>query len=374
MENSLPVSGVWKLINEKSGIDADFDGKISITEALKSTPKQLSDILIDAIDAGVMPSQVAKFIKAVDRQNSALAQDAMRDYAKYAGGVSQKRLPLLDQLKGSDLYVKPKIVEEDPKGSHKELPGTKDKLKQDTEMVIDEIMSKRASINNWWEQPKYNPDFFKVNPGTYHRENAKYDISSLQMVAIPKSDAFGIKNYFRIPRRLPEDFVPLGRLNDALKTDEIFFKNTKSILDAKYKNTSNTFFINYTGHQGPVGAALSELNTPVFWQIFGDERIINSLQDWKESYMSNNFKNDTNACLLLEPNHGIPQINYDDLPPINTLKEKGINSFVVFTENRYGGSYTTDDLPNIDPPIIKYLQEAKAAGIDIHVEGVDFRD
>jgi len=232
-----------------------------------------------------------------------------------------------------------------------------------------------ARINEkWWEHPAHTmPDFLTKND-IYHKEDVKHDISALKKIVAPKENPYNIRQFFTIPDELPSNFTPQGRFGQFLKRDEEFFRNTKAILKEKYQDVSHSFFINFTGHQGSIGAALSEVNIPVFWQVIGDDRIINSLQDWKESFIKNDNSNNTNAALLLEPSHWIPatSILFGLLPQINTLKENGIKHLIVFTELLYGRSYSLADFPaKSDPPFLSYIQDA-SKHLEVIIEGTDY--
>jgi len=100
----IPINPTSSYIN----LSTDGNLSISIQEALKASPKELSGILMDAMDKKtVSPNNAAKFIKAIYRQSPELARSAMKYYSTIANYAPKKRLPLLNQLRETDLYFKP---------------------------------------------------------------------------------------------------------------------------------------------------------------------------------------------------------------------------------------------------------------------------
>jgi len=232
----------------------------------------------------------------------------------------------------------------------------------------------KAIKSNWWEKDQYTQlDFFKINSNIYRREGAKTPVSDLIKIIQPsKNGKLLIPHFFDLPPGLPYSFIPSGRIEDGLKRDEMFYSTAKTEMD-KLKNSTNTLFINYTGHQGPVAAVLAENGIPLSWQVKGDERIINSLQDWISFIEKNTCSNNTNTGLILEPDHDRrTRIDVSNLPSADYLKEKGIRSVVVFAEEAFGGSYALSQFPDTNDPAFKiYLLNLEQSGIDVKIIGLD---
>lgn len=227
----------------------------------------------------------------------------------------------------------------------------------------------------WWKKPKYTlPNFFEINQRLikYFRKNENHSISKLLLMIQPPSNAFlSMPHHFNLPEGLPADFIPLGRIEDGLRRDEMFYKHAK-ITMLKYKNAENTIFFNYTGHQGGVATALAEQSIPLYWQLDGNERIINSLQDWIGIIANNSNKKRTCAGIMLEPNHGLGSLDASHLPKAEYLQEHGITNIIVFSENRFGRKYSLDAISEKnDPELILYLQNLEKQGFKITVIGLE---
>jgi hypothetical protein len=244
----------------------------------------------------------------------------------------------------------------------------------------EERIMERSEKNREWKFPQYRiPNFFEINKDIYHRPLARLSPVELQSKFQPRSkqwlDVFG--HSIETPSDMPAGFSPIGRIGDGLKRDEMFHQHAQTIIQNRYQNAKNTLFINYTGHEGPVAAALAKRNIPTYWRLTASSRILDQMQDWREDVTQSNGKNDSNAGLILEPNHGgggsVP-ITLSQLPDIATLKAKGITKIVVFTEDTYSEK-APHDYRKVESnwPDLEFRQFVAAAGqkFDIAVEGLD---
>lgn len=229
----------------------------------------------------------------------------------------------------------------------------------------------------FWERPMYtNPQFFKLNKGFRFRpERGKKTIEQLIRLISPKDS--NLPHYLLLPEGIPLSLVPKGRYNDGLTRDEMFFYNARESL-SRYKDKKGIFFINYTGHQGPVAAVLAELGIPLYWQIDASSavasgRIINQIQDWIKEISSNQQENDRNLGVILEPNHGFggTNIRTEKLPSLEYLKKNGITEIVIFSEDKYGDSKRIENVNWPDKNFQNYFKYMEKNGIKVTIIGLD---
>jgi hypothetical protein len=224
----------------------------------------------------------------------------------------------------------------------------------------------------WQEEPMYKPDFFKNNPDIYHRTGKKHLLGVLLTLIKPNDTK--ISHYFTLPIGLSFDFKPIGRIGEFLKRDEKFYENARSELVA-LRNPKKTLFLNFTGHSGSVAAALAEKGIPIYWQMRGNERTINSLQDWIGKITANTKSNKTCAGLMLEPSHGAKDdvaVSIATLPTAADLQRMGLTTVIVFSENIFGRLHTVDSLVTAsDAAFINYLRGLETNGVKVQVSGLD---
>jgi hypothetical protein len=75
--DKIPVTQIWSLLDDKRKIDANNDQFISIPEALKTNPEELSSILRDATDDSVDPKKLANFMKNIFKRKSFIFLDIL---------------------------------------------------------------------------------------------------------------------------------------------------------------------------------------------------------------------------------------------------------------------------------------------------------
>lgn len=133
-----------------------------------------------------------------------------------------------------------------------------------------------------------------------------------------------------------ENLIVIGRANDRIDRDYLFFVNAENAL--KNLEIENSFFINYTGHCGSVGAALSKIGVPIVWHLFLDveaiaeKRVIEQIQDYYYILEENN-KTANSFGLMLESPHGrYETFDVGKFPAVEVLKENNIKSVYVFIE------------------------------------------
>lgn len=216
-----------------------------------------------------------------------------------------------------------------------------------------------------------------MNPAMIRKEHTRLDISALTQAIKPKSleDPFHksleTSHFFTVPKDFPSQFTPTGRIGEGLTRDESFYSAANSYLSSR-TDLHHLMFYNYTGHQAPVGAALADKGVPVYWQLNGDERIINAAQDYHESFQNNRFEITDSAAILLEPNHGGTVILTDRLPTGATLKAAGIYEIVVFSEDPFENQsidLATSHMP--DRNFKDYLVSLQSQGIKITIVGLE---
>ena len=134
-----------------------------------------------------------------------------------------------------------------------------------------------------------------------------------------------------------DKLIPFGRSNTYINRDYIFFQNTKNAL--KNLEPKNALFINYTGHCGPVGAALKSKNIPLIWNLKLDEdalaekRIIEQIQDYYNELSTPENHEICNLGLMLESPHGdFETFEVSKLLTSSQLKQKQIKKIYIFVE------------------------------------------
>lgn len=236
----------------------------------------------------------------------------------------------------------------------------------------------------WWKRPRYAPDFFDKNPAIYHRtrQNPETERQMMQNIILPGQrlprTAFQLRlaanQYFTRPTSLPMDFVPAGRIGDELRYEELFFTQAQKALQS-LKSLDHILFLNYTGHQGGVGAALADKGIPVYWQLGGNERIINSVYNFQDHFAQNSLAQSSSAAIMLEPNHGGTRIDVSLLPSAQQLRIAKISEVVVFSEGSPREQpYSIDELIATDVNFVKELRSYQKRGIHVRIIGVDARN
>ncbi|MCQ9207221.1 MAG: HEAT repeat domain-containing protein, partial [Omnitrophica bacterium] len=230
-----------------------------------------------------------------------------------------------------------------------------------------------ATERNWWEKPRYsNPKFFELNPDISRRPlDKRLAIEGLRQIATPKRNPLGISHFLSIPGAIPMNIVPTGRIGDNIELDDRYYENAKKTL-ASMKDAKQTCFINYTGHQGPVGACLAQMDIPVYWQLVANERVLNALQDFAEYFQNNTFENDSNFAIVLEPKHAFIGVDILSLPSIYKLKNSNIKEIVVFSEDELGKTTNLRDFQKsgAEQEFADYLSELQKAGFPVKIVGL----
>lgn len=185
-----------------------------------------------------------------------------------------------------------------------------------------------------------------------------------------------------IPAGVPSDVVPFGRFNSDLRRDEAYLAATEKVLDRLGVLPGDTFFINYTGHQGAVGAALAHRGVPVYWGLTINERIADALQSFfpdlatRGPAHTQERVSPSATAIMLEPYHlrvGDFRSDIDVAKlPDSTMLRAAAKKVIVFTEDHAGKEPSVDDvhLPRPDEPFRDYLRSLSAAGVEVRVQGV----
>lgn len=233
----------------------------------------------------------------------------------------------------------------------------------------------------WWKRYNNTLDYFTgESANVYRRHYPRVKISSLVEAISPGARTpntdlhrrLAARHFFALPTKLPQDFISTGRYGTSLERDESFYTNARERLhriDIRHK-----FFINYTGHQGPVGAALAERYIPVYWQVFTKDRIVNTVQDYRLSFVNNKFSVKESAALMTEPKHQIDQtvlFQTHGLPDAEDLKREGINEVVVFGEDDPKKYISVDTFNCPNQNFRDYLKKLERNGIRITIYGLD---
>ena len=133
-----------------------------------------------------------------------------------------------------------------------------------------------------------------------------------------------------------ENLIVLGRANDYIDRDYVFYVNAQNALNEI--EIENSFFINYTGHCGPVGAVLAKKGVPLIWNLyleneaFVEKRIVEQIQDYYFD-LESKPKSKNSLGLMLECQHGeFEPFVVQNFPTIEFLKEKNIKDVYIFVE------------------------------------------
>lgn len=226
----------------------------------------------------------------------------------------------------------------------------------------------------WFEDASYTRFQYFANTCKcikYKKGRGKYTVREL-------CSAFsGPLDSVTLSPNLSESLIVYGRKGDTIDRDNEFYVHTKKAIN---QNMSKTLFINYTGHCGPVAAALCEKGvTNLIWNLkldtdnIAEERILGQLQDYSQSIINSERKESKNIGLLLEPAHGFAQtIDYDNLPRIKTLKKMGIEHVVVFVEKPFDEECSIEYIEKQRDLLFKqYIQSFIDASITVSIIGVD---
>lgn len=239
-----------------------------------------------------------------------------------------------------------------------------------------------VELDSPWREPRYTiPDFFLKNPGIYRKKGIpSRSADALRKMLQPKmnpwQDILGHRIDF--PSEMPAEFIPTGRIGDGLKRDEVFYRNAVVVMKKRYSEAKNILFVNYTGHEGPVAAALAKNKISSHWSLTASPRILDQIRDWvDEIARASQDALDSNVGLILEPNHGPTRIETWILPEVGEIQGRGIHKIVVFSEDRYSqssplpGSYRQLSKHWPDPEMEEFLNDANQLGIQIVVEGLE---
>lgn len=232
-----------------------------------------------------------------------------------------------------------------------------------------------SSQQNKWFEKKYYTDFQYFSNTCesieYKKGRGMYTVGEL-------SDIFsGQFDSVTLSPNLPESLIIYGRKGDTIDRDNEFYVHTKMVINP---SVSKTLYINYTGHCGPVAAALCENGiTNLIWNLKLDidnnaeERIIGQLQDYSQSLMNPERKKSDNIGLLLEPAHGFDQtIDYDNLPSVEIFKRLGMEHVVVFVEKSFDETCSIQDIEALeDENFKKYIKSFINAHISVSAIGID---
>jgi hypothetical protein len=192
-------------------------------------------------------------------------------------------------------------------------------------------------------------------------------------------------NRIAIPWGIPPGFVPFGRRGRALDRDR-FFEGAAETAIERLGDLSNTFFINYTGHQASVGAALAAKGVTVYWALDVNERIANAMQDRQTVLVGRDRERKTPkrspsaVALMLEPNHPTDlfappssEIRLRELPTLALLRGSSAQRVIVFNEDTAGDDVSVDRMKIGlgDDAFHRYLQTLSYHGIDVRVVGLN---
>lgn len=233
------------------------------------------------------------------------------------------------------------------------------------------------SKKKWFEDSEYtNEQYFKNASRSIERKKGRGVLSIAQIIDLMNKHV-GLINEVRLSDNLSRKLIHYGRKGDTIDRDFTFYTYAREYLDNN--KLTNTLFINYTGHSGPVAAALSEQNIPLFWQMdlsqdnIAEDRVLGQIQDYSTQISNNNGTNNSNMGLMLECPHGFENtLIHNDLPTSSDLLAKGIENVVIFTEDPYQEISTATS--ELIPGIQAYVEELKKAGIIIKYVGIDCRN
>lgn len=228
----------------------------------------------------------------------------------------------------------------------------------------------------WYEGKEYkNEQYFRNISKTILRKIGRGTLTISEMLRLINRNS-KLNNCFMLSDGIPKELIHHGRPGSTIDRDYTFYKYAKEYL--MNNPSTNTLYINYTGHSGPVAAALSHENIPLFWQMdlsqdsITEDRILGQIQDYSSEIIGNTGKNNTNMGLMLECPHGFENTIPNCLPDAKILLKEGIKKVVVFTEDLFIG-YHQKSSENIKG-IFNYLKGLSHAGIDIEFVGIDCRD
>ena len=361
--------GFWANAVGLSNYDTNKDNLISIQAAKLLSPGELSSLLINAISYGNNTEQLNSFMKDLYKVAPDLARNAMSDFSKCAL-VDPQRVELLNSFKGSDLYFEPKKYNM-PKTDRAQISL----LRLDKFRPAIKDVSMRLKNTNWWEKGLNDPKIRAKNPQVPYRltQTELAPVTMLSQIVNKSPVDSGLSNNVTFGD-VPGDYYPVGRPGDGMKRDAMFYNHAKESLQP-FTNTKGTVFINYTGHEGPVAAALAEHNIPLAWQISTpNERVIQQIQDYHRELGANNSSNDSNLGIILEPNHGGNTINLSNLPSLEYLRQRGLTEVVILSEDIYGTSNTLGSVKYPDSNFQDYLKGLESNGIKVKIIGLDVKE
>ncbi len=238
----------------------------------------------------------------------------------------------------------------------------------------------RDSNKKWFQAPIYTRKlYFKNASECIERKcgRGKFSIQELLEKISPKNN--NLKHTMRLSN-VPRSLIHYGRKGDTIDRDYMFYIYAQNFM--REHSSSNTLFINYTGHSGPVAAALAEHNIPTYWQMdlsednIAEDRILGQIQDYINIITKNENTNNSNLALMLEPPHSfIPTVIQSALPSIEALKLQKIRKIVIFTEDPFGEE--TNECPNSDTfflGIKSFVDKLTQSGFEIEFVGLDCKD
>ena len=226
----------------------------------------------------------------------------------------------------------------------------------------------------WFEDERYTDFQYFENTCKsikYKKGRGMYTVKDLYSIFSGPFDSV------MLSPNLSESLIVYGRIGDTIDRDNEFYIHTKRAIS---KSISKTLFINYTGHCGPVAAAMCENGvTNLIWNLkldtanIAEERILGQLQDYSQSIINTERKGNENIGLLLEPAHGFERtINYENLPSIDVFKRMGIEHVVILIEKPFDETCSMEDIEKLKDSLFKkYIHLFIDAGITASVIGVD---
>lgn len=207
------------------------------------------------------------------------------------------------------------------------------------------------------------------------RRTRQYDLKTLLEIVQPSEEIlsrFGHTVHF-IHFNSPHNAIPKGRHFITGSIDKKIKDTTNTVLaelDAQHR-LDNTLFINFTGHKAPVANALYMHGIDCIWQLSilcddtSQTRIMDQLQDAlprNELLSLASASHASSLGLILEPNHGLTEIDAEKLPSWEQLKTFGVKQIVLFTEKNHNQGrciYPLDaDYFNCEAKFYRWLQLA----------------
>ena len=225
----------------------------------------------------------------------------------------------------------------------------------------------------WFEEPNYtNFRYFSnfCKGIKYKKGRGMHTVGELSSIFSGQFDSVTLSP------NLSESLIVYGRMGEEIDIDNEFYIHTKKAINP---SASKTLFINYTGHCGPVAAALCENGiTNLIWNLkldtdnIAEERILGQLQDYSQSLMISERKDSDNIGLLLEPAHRFVQtIDYCKLPSVEIFQRMRIDHLVILVEEPFDETCPMEYIETLrDKNFIEYIKSFIDAHISVSVIGV----